>query len=254
MTMMTYQAHLFIVHRLLLLSRNSLVILMTLLMLAFTSVSHAGDDPEDELGNWLIYNGSIRFTDRWSLFTEAQARFWEPASSLQEFFVRAIGIYDTSANTQLGLGYTWVKGEPFDDAENEETTENRLIEQFAFKQLVSKSKVEHRFRLEQRWIEKAGDTDYRNRFRYRLQATTPLFKDGIEPKTHFINIYNELFLNFGNTEDNFDQNRLYGAYGYQFSKAANLQLGALWQLKDAPQGSDDFFRLQVFYTHNFDLR
>jgi hypothetical protein len=58
-------------------------------------------------------------------------------------------------------------------------------------------------------------------------------------------------LNFANESghNGFDQNRLYAAYGYQFTKYANLQLGLLWQLKD----SEDFYRLQIFYTHNFDL-
>ncbi|MGI9308421.1 MAG: DUF2490 domain-containing protein [Gammaproteobacteria bacterium] len=206
-------------------------------------------DAEDELGNWLIYNGTLRFSDKWSLFTEAQLRLWELASNPQEFFVRGIGLYQTSENTQLGFGYTWVKTEAFED-EVPDGTENRLIEQFSAKQRWLKSAVEHRFRLEQRWIEKEGDTTYQNRFRYRLQATTPLFKDTIGPRTHFLNVYNEIFLGFGNVDDTFDQNRLYGAYGWQFSKAANLQLGALWQAKKR----EDFFRLQIFYTHNFDLR
>lgn len=223
------------------------LLLLTLGILISASVT--AKDSEDELGNWLIYNGTLRFSDKWSLFTEAQLRLWEVASNPQEFFVRAIGLYQTSQNTQLGLGYTWVKTEPFDD-EEPDGTENRLIEQFSARQYWNKSAIEHRFRLEQRWLEKEGVTEYRNRFRYRLQVTTPLFKESIGPRTHFLNFYNELFLNFGNTEDSFDQNRLYGAYGWQFTRLANLQLGALWQKKK----HNDFYRLQIFYTHNFDLR
>ncbi len=206
------------------------------------------DNPEDKLGNWLIYNGTIHYTDEWSLFTEAQVRLWEPTSNLQEFFIRAIGQYHLSSKSTAGFGYTWVKTEPFEN-EKSSATENRLIEQFAVKQKIIKSVIEHRFRLEQRWIKTDGDTDYQNRFRYRLQATTPLFREEIGPHTHFLNFYNELFLNFGNVDDNFDQNRLYGAYGWQFTKYSNIQIGALWQAKK----SADFFRLQIFYTRNFDL-
>jgi hypothetical protein len=218
-------------------------------LLMVLSAHVSAGDPEDELGNWLIYNGTLKFTEQWSLFTEAQLRFWELASNPQEFFVRAIGLYQTSPNAQLGLGYTWVKSEPF-QASSPTSRENRMIEQFSVKQRWKKSGIEHRFRLEQRWIEESGDTDYRNRFRYRLQATTPLFKESIEPRTHFLNFYNEIFLNFGNAEDTFDQNRLYGAYGFQFTGLANLQLGALWQKRK----NEDFYRLQIFYTQNFDLR
>jgi hypothetical protein len=224
-------------------------LLNALLLFGLLTGVVAASDEEDELGNWLIYNSTIKFTDKWSVFTEAQLRLWEPASNPQEFFVRVIGLYNLTSDTAIGLGYTWVKDEPFED-DAPGTTENRLIEQLSTKQYVSKTVVEHRFRLEQRWIEEADDTDYHNRFRYRLQATTPLGRDTIGPNTHFLNFYNELFLNFGNSDDTFDQNRLYGAYGYQFTEVANLQLGGLWQKKKHA----DFYRLQIFYTQNFDLR
>ena len=207
-------------------------------------------DAEDELGNWLIYNGTLHFTDRWSLFTEAQLRLWEPASNIQEYFVRGIGYYHLNPTVTLGLGYTWVKAEPFAD-ESPESEEDRLIQQLSAKHKAMTTNIEHRFRLEQRWIDKDGEsTSFRNRFRYRLQATTPLRGDTIEAGSHFINVYNELMLNFGNRDDTFDQNRLYGAYGWQFTKHANLQLGLLWQYKKR----EDFWRAQIFYTHNFDFR
>jgi hypothetical protein len=41
-------------------------------------------DPEDQLGNWLIFNSTIRFPDQWNLFTEAQLRLWEVTSNVQE--------------------------------------------------------------------------------------------------------------------------------------------------------------------------
>ena len=114
------------------------------------------DNSEDKLGNWLIYNGTIHFSDDWSLFTEGQIRLWEPASNLQEVFIRAIGQYHLSANSTAGIGYTRVKTEPFED-ESAKSTENRLIEQFSVKQKLSKSVIDHRFRLEQRWIKTEGD-------------------------------------------------------------------------------------------------
>ena len=38
--------------------------------------------------------------------------------------------------------------------------------------------------------------------------------------------------------------------GQQFNSTSNLQLGLLWQARSAA----DLFRLQFYYTHNFDLR
>jgi len=210
----------------------------------------ADDDPEDELGTWLIWNGTLQFTDRWFLFTESQLRSWETTSDFEEFFLRAIGLYQTSEKTWLGLGYSWIKKDPYQD-QGEESTENRLMYQFTGKQNWRVSVFEHRLRLEQRWIETNGDTHYENRFRYRLQYTVPLGKDSIGPRTPFLNFNNEIFIRFGNVDKNFGQNRLYGAWGWQFDRLSNLQLGLLW--KHTGQ-SEDFTRLQIFYTKNFDLR
>ena len=70
----------------------------------------------------------------------------------------------------------------------------------------------------------------------------------MEQGAYFLNFYNEIFLNFDDPRT-FDQNRLYSGAGYQFTRLSNLQLGLLWQARS----SADFFRLQIWYTHNFDV-
>lgn len=214
--------------------------------------SSRAQDPEDELGNWLIFNSTVRFSDRWSLFTEAQVRLFEVASNLNETIVRAAGHYDLSPEAMVGLGYVRADTWPFYDANDgsRERIENRLYQQFAVSQTWARALFEHRFRLEQRWFEQDDETDYSNRGRYRLQVTIPLNRESMQPGAYFINTYNEIFVNFGGGERSFDQNRLYVAGGHQFTPDSNLQLGLLWQARR----SADFFRLQIFYTHNFDLR
>ena len=71
----------------------------------------------------------------------------------------------------------------------------------------------------------------------------------MEPGAWFLNFYNEFFISFDDPRA-FDQNRLYGAGVYQFTPLANLQIGMLWQART----SADFWRLQIFYTHNFDFQ
>jgi len=219
------------------------------LLAAVTSPTRASD-AEDELGNWFIWNGTVTFSDRWSMFTEAQLRLWEVASNPNEFFARVAGQYHTSKNTLLALGYMHSVVEPFEETKPDET-ENRIYQQFTAKHRLQRPVIEHRFRTEQRWIEIDDSTDFRNRFRYRLQLTVPMSNPVMTARTHFLNFYDEVFLNYGDRSETFDQNRLYGAYGYQFTKNANLQLGILWQRRSS---SRDFYRLQIFYTHNFDLR
>ena len=210
----------------------------------------AANDGQDELGNWLIFNSTIRFADHWSLFTESQLRVWEPISNPNEFFVRVAPQYHINKKMFVALGYMWTTVEPFKD-DGPDSTENRIYQQLTAKHNWGRPVIEHRLRTEQRWIEEGGSTDFRNRFRYRLQATVPLKTETVQAGGRFLNFYNEIFLNYGSRDETFDQNRLYGAYGFQFSKQANLQLGLLWQRRSS---SRDFFRFQIFYTHNFDTR
>ena len=210
------------------------------------------EDGEDKLGNWMGVNSTVRFSDHWSLFGQGEVRFWEAASNLNETLFRIAGHYDINKIAMVGLGYVRVDTWPYDDddADGRDRIENRLYQQFAMKQAWARARFEHRFRLEQRWFQNNDDDDYSNRGRYRLQVTIPLNHETMQPGTYFINTFNETFINFDNGDRDFDQNRLYVAGGHQFTTASNLQLGLLWQARS----STDFFRLQFYYTHNFDLR
>ena len=136
-----------------------------------------------------------------------------------------------------GLVYVRVDFRPFDDRDNgnRDIIENRLYQQFAIKQAWARATFEHRFRLEQRWFDKAGEddyynpgeNDYSNRGRYRLQVIMTLNHESIQPGTYFVNVNNETFLNVGDDEKVFDQNRLAFAGGHQFTTDAILQLGLL---------------------------
>jgi hypothetical protein len=222
--------------------------------------SALAEDPENNLGSWVNANSTVRFSDQWSFFAQAEVRHWEFASNRSEILLRGAGHYDFSPKAMGGLGYVRVDFRPFEDRDNgnRDIIENRLYQQFAIKQTWARATFEHRFRLEQRWFDKAGEddyynpgeNDYSNRGRYRLQVIMPLNHESIQPGTYFINVNNETFLNLGDDEKVFDQNRLAFAGGYQFTPNANLQLGLLWQARR----SDNFSRLQLYYTHNFDLR
>ena len=210
--------------------------------------SARAQNAEDKLGNWLIYNGTFRFSDHWSLFTEAQIRLYEPFWNLNELLGRVTAHYNFTPDAMVGFGYVRADSWPFGDG-GRDRIENRLYEQFALWMSWGRTRFEHRYRMEQRWLRTGGDTRYSNRMRYRLQVTTPLNRASMEAGAYFVNFYDEIFINFDETRV-FDQNRLYAAVGYQFTPLSNLQLGLLWQARTQA----NFFRLQVFYTHNFDLR
>lgn len=86
--------------------KTFVAIIFALGLVAMMPVASQAQNPEDELGNWLIYNGTVRFSDRWSLFTEAQIRLWEVVSDLNEVLGRATAHYDLpDSPAMVGLGY-----------------------------------------------------------------------------------------------------------------------------------------------------
>jgi hypothetical protein len=225
-------------------------VILAIGLLGMMTGAARADDPEDKLGNWMGVNSNVRFSDNWSLFGQGEVRFWEAASDLNETLFRIAGHYDINQIAMVGFGYVRVDTWPYDDGGDRVREENRLYQQFSMKQAWARARFEHRFRLEQRWFPKNDGDSYSNRGRYRLQVTVPLTHKTMQPGAYFINVFNETFINFKSGDRDFDQNRLYVGGGHQFTPGSNLQLGLLWQARS----SEDFFRLQFYYTHNFDLR
>ena len=207
------------------------------------------EDAADRLGNWFGVNSTIRFSDHWSAFAQGEMRLWEPASNLNETLFRFAGHYDFNKIAMAGLGYVRVDTWAFENGDGRIREENRLYQQFALKQAWARVKFEHRFRLEQRWFERTGN-DYSNRVRYKFGITIPVNYETVKPGAYFIKFLNETFIEFDGGDREFDQNRFVVAGGHQFTSASKLQIGLLWQARS----SQDFFRMQFYWTQNFDLR
>lgn len=180
---------------------------------------------QDELGNWMMYFGTNRIHDNWSIHTEVQYRNHEIAPNTVEQLLLRTGLnYHLSSSSIVTAGYAFVPSYVYESDQKEpETTEHRIFQQLIMTNKIGRIKFEHRYRIEQRWV----NDDYRNRLRYRLMAFIPLNKSVIEKGTFFLGLYDEVFMNTKNTF--FDRNRLYGALGYQISKTTQVQLGYLYQ-------------------------
>ncbi len=178
-----------------------------------------------EFGNWLMYFGTNRITDDWSIHSEIQYRNHtvEPIN-IEQLLLRTGVNYHLKGNGVLTLGYGYVASHDFDtDQKGPESKEHRIFQQLILTNKISRLKFEHRYRLEQRWV----NSNYKNRIRYRLMLFLPLNNPTISPKTVFLGVYNELFMN--TTDVFFDRNRLYGSVGYQINKTTQVQLGYLYQ-------------------------
>jgi len=215
----------------------------TAFIILFGMISHlstAQETGEEEWGAWYMYFGTNKVSEKLSIHTEAQFRYYEMASNFNQLLLRTGLNYHINDNAIATLGYGYINTDgTFADIDGEENSnEHRIFQQFILKNKVGKFKFEHRYRIEQRFIS-VGNTDFtEHRGRYRLQLTYPL------DEHWFLNAYDEVFINM--QEPIFGQNRLYGAVGYQFNSNLSVQMG---YLKNHFTGRNfDRFQLGIFFN------
>ncbi len=199
---------------------------------------------EDEMGAWYMYFGTNKISERLSIHTEAQFRFYETTSNFNQMLLRTGLNYHIDPNAIATGGYAFIDTDNnFYEFEGEvNSKEHRIFEQFILKNKVWEFLFEHRYRLEQRFLDFGETTDTQHRARYRIQMTLPL------TNTFFLNFYDELFINL--QDDLFGQNRLYGAVGVNITENTSIQLG--YMRNQFANAVYDRLQLAVFY--NPDLR
>ena len=242
--------------------RSKLIkVVMSVFVLLSASVRPAmAIDSEEELGSWIGATSSLRYSNSWAFFLQGELRTWQMLSNLNELLWRGAGLYDFNKRYRGAFGYVRVDTWPYTEGGLRKFYENRIYEEFLIRTQWGKAKVNHRFRLEQRWITTPEfGTDYSNRARYMLEYTHPLNSDTIVPGTYFIKVLDEIFIDFDGgdywfnlegSEAGLNQNRLYVGVGRQLTALSNIRLGLLWQHR--PEA--DYLRLVLGYAHNFDFR
>jgi hypothetical protein len=233
---------------------RNLIFLVLLLSTIFNSNAQNEITGEDELGSWFMYFGTNKIADKWSIHTEAQFRYYETTTNFNQLLLRTGVNYHINPDAIATLGYGFIETDPsFTEYDifasdiliyNNSISEHRLFEQFILKNKVWEFKFEHRYRLEQRFVQNnySGVSNTLHRARYRLQMTVPL------TDIFFLNFYDELFINLQN--EAFGQNRLYAAVGVNVTENLSMQFG---YLKNHFRETD-YDRLQLGVFFNTDLR
>ncbi len=234
---------------------RKLLLVLTVLSLTITSGQEAG---EDKLGSWHMYFGTNRISEKFSIHTEAQLRYYEQGKNFNQLLLRTGLNYHINPEAIATIGYGYINTDPnfldsriiFGDILTDDLrlNEHRIFQQFILKNKVWEVLFEHRYRLEQRFITVGENEDPEferrtdHRARYRLQVTLPL------TDIFFLNFYDEIFINL--QREAFDQNRLYAAVGVNVTENLSVQAG---YLKNHFR-TVDFDRLQIGVFYNPDLR
>ena len=182
---------------------------------------------ESETGNWFIYFGNQKINDRWNWWNEIQYRNYNFAGDLEQLLLRTvIGFNLSENNNNILLGYAFIHSEPYVSGTDDKlkTNENRIYQQFITRQQFGRTYLQHRYRIEERFI---GD-DFKMRFRYLFSLNVPVNKKEMTTRAIYLSVYNELFLQPQSPV--FDRDRIYGAIGYVFNPNLRAEAGWMTQI------------------------
>ncbi|MBT9391896.1 DUF2490 domain-containing protein [Hymenobacter sp. NST-14] len=197
-----------------------------------------------QTNTWLMFLSDVRLSARWGLHAEAQVlRTHTSALGLQNV-LRAGANYYATDHLLLTGGYAFSQSFPDAGYPVPIGPEHRLYQQVQFHDTGSRVQVQHRYRLEQRWVQLQPTAPhvFLNRMRYQLRLTMPLIGKEMAPGIPFVTVSDEVFLGFGRRETAglIKQNRAYAALGYQLSKATGIEIGYLNQLVQSPRENGRF--------------
>ena len=187
---------------------------------------------------WYSSFNTIYLNKKTSLWLEYQWRRDEIITGWQQSLARAGLQFHFKNDVSALAGYGYIISFPFGDYPPgpHPIPEHRIFEQLVWNGNVGRVWLNHRLRLEQRFIGKIDqnlaesdvtDWIYMNRVRYQIRATVPLNNKSMQDKTWYVVPFDEIFIGFGeNVNQNiFDQNRIGLLLGMQYNKTIRAEVG-----------------------------
>ena len=198
---------------------------------------------------WVSHWGDQRISERWSFHTEGHWRRAELGVHWQQLLLRPAVNFHLNDQVLLTQGYSFYSNYPYGTYPIRfRNHEHHLYQQVQLTQPIGRVGIQHRFRMEERFIARMVPSSadpykgvqngytYQSRFRYRVWVTIPLGHPKVAPGVFSAHLYDEVFLNFGDSQrlDLINQNRVSALLGYQVSKPVGLLLGYLYQTLQRP--------------------
>ncbi|MFN0048310.1 MAG: DUF2490 domain-containing protein, partial [Cytophagales bacterium] len=206
------------------------IIFLFFTILTFSAIAQLRTTNENTQA-WAQYFINIKLKNNWLLMGDIGYRTQGNFIDQKFQFLTRIGVgKQFSNNLQLAGGYCYF----ISFQENGiERPEHRFWQQLLTTQNFAKTRIVHRYRLEQRFNRKTSATNLEDgynfnwRARYQLALTTPIYKQLGEANAISFFAQDEIFLNFGSAikTNYFDQNRIFVGFGYQFTPALLVNSG-----------------------------
>lgn len=199
---------------------------LKILLVLFVGCSTNSFSQQSDIGNWFIYFGNQAINSQWNWHNEVQYRNFNFVGDTNQLLVRTgIGYNLSENNNNVLLGYGFINTQRYVNNSDDKvsTNEHRIFQQFITRQNFGRFFLQHRYRIEERFL----PNDFQLRFRYFLGLNVPITKKTLEKNTLYFSAYNELFVNA--EKPLFDRNRLYGALGFVINKNFKAEAGFMAQ-------------------------
>lgn len=215
------------------------------LIIFVMSQSNVSFAQKSDIGNWFIYFGNQKINKKWNWHNEVQYRNYDFIGDINQLLLRTgIGYNLSENNNNILLGYGFIQSHSYINANDKVSkNEHRIFQQFITKQNIHNFFVQHRYRIEERFL----TDDFKLRFRYFLSINKPLNKPALEPNAVYLSAYNEIFLS--DQSPVFDRNRLYGGIGYCINKYFRVETGFMSQIYENRNES----QFQIILFNNLPL-
>lgn len=218
-----------------------------LLFGSFVLISISVLGQSNNVGNWLVYFGNQKINNQWNIQSDFQYRDYQFLGQRNQFLARGgIGYTLKAQNHNLLLGYAYVATDAYDESDVKTGTkiENRIYQQYLYRNKIGSNSFTHRFRLEERFF----PSEFGLRGRYFISIQKPFKKSsGINSST-YLSVYNELFVNINSVQ--FDRNRFYSGIGYALNEFLRVETGYMIQAqKNITRG-----QLQLVLFNNLPLK
>ncbi|SJZ64507.1 Protein of unknown function [Sediminibacterium ginsengisoli] len=195
---------------------------------------------------WGAVFSTTKLDNRFSLHFDGQVRSSDKLQRVQTILLRPGLNYKVNKNQVATIGYAFINNSRTIGTVSGWSPEHRIWEQYIINQSFKigghATSLQHRFRLEQRFIAnsivannalKTDGTSFAQRLRYFARGIFPLKPVQQFTQGTFISLQNEIMFNIGDAAavngKFFDQNRAYGSFGYRFSPKADLEIGYMNQ-------------------------
>jgi hypothetical protein len=176
----------------------------------------------NNLGSWLIYFGNQKINNKWNIQSDFQYRDYRILGQRNQFLARAgLGYNLKAQNHNLLLGYAYVASDSYDEFDLSTGTkiENRIYQQYLYKNKIGSNSITHRFRLEERFF----SSEFGLRGRYFISLQKPIWNKN----STYLSMYNELFVDIKGAQ--FDRNRFYTGLGIGITESLRIETGYMIQ-------------------------